>query len=114
MNTRRARQVLAIVSRAGKFLPTCLTFGPVNGPDDFSYTVDRLYSAGSANERQRYGTEWLAYVDDLTVRTGRVLDGRVLTDEEYRKGKRSKPRLRARMRLRAYNIQQKLWENYRV
>ena len=111
MNTRRARQVLAIVSRAGKFLPTCLTFGPVNGPDDFSYTVDRLYSAGSANERQRYGTEWLAYVDDLTVRTGRVLDGRVLTDEEYRKGKRSKPRLRARMRLRAYNIQQKLWEN---
>ena len=57
----------------------------MNGPDDFSYTVDRLYSAGSANERQRYGTEWLAYVDDLTVRTGRVLDGRVLTDEEYRK-----------------------------
>ena len=85
VNTRRARQVLAIVSRAGKFLPTCLTFGPVNGPDDFSYTVDRLYSAGSANEKQRYGTEWLAYVDDLTVRTGRVLDGRVLTDEEYRK-----------------------------
>ena len=85
VNTRRARQVLAIVSsRAGKFLPTCLTFGPVNGPDDFSYTVDRLYSAGSASERQRYGTEWLAYVDDLTVRTGRVLDGRVLTDEEYR------------------------------
>ena len=56
----------------------------MNGPDDFSYTVDRLYSAGSASEKQRYGTEWLAYVDDLTVRTGRVLDGRVLTDEEYR------------------------------
>ena len=89
VNTRRARQVLAIVSRAGKFLPTCLTFGPVSGPDDFCYTVDRLYSAGTADGKQRYGTEWLAYVDDLTVRTGRVIDGRALTDEEYQEEIRS-------------------------
>ena len=34
-NTRRAMEVLAIVARSGKFLPVCLTFGPVNGPDDF-------------------------------------------------------------------------------
>lgn len=40
-NTRRAMEVLAIVARSGKFLPVCLTFGPVNGPDDFCYVVDR-------------------------------------------------------------------------
>ena len=27
-------QVLAIVSRRGKFLPLCLTCGPTNGPDE--------------------------------------------------------------------------------
>ena len=35
-NTRRAMEVLAIVARSGKFLPVCLTFGPVNGPGDFA------------------------------------------------------------------------------
>ena len=43
-NTRRAMEVLAIVARSGKFLPVCLTFGPVNGPDDFCFVVDRAYS----------------------------------------------------------------------
>ena len=42
-NTRRAMEVLAIVARSGKFLPVCLTFGPINGPDDFCYVVDRAY-----------------------------------------------------------------------
>ena len=55
-NTKRAREVLAIVARSGKYLPVGLTFGPVNGPDDFN-----LF--------------WVAYVADLTVRTGRVVDG---------------------------------------
>ena len=30
----------------------------------------------------RFTEEWVAYVDDLTVRTGRVVDGRFLTDAE--------------------------------
>ena len=40
-NTKRAREVLAIVARSGKYLPIGLTLGPVNGPDDFNYAVDR-------------------------------------------------------------------------
>ena len=42
-NTKRAREVLAIVARSGKYLPVGLTFGPVNGPDDFNFVVDRAY-----------------------------------------------------------------------
>ena len=30
----------------------------------------------------KYTREWVAYVDDLTVRTGRVVDGRYLTDDQ--------------------------------
>ena len=30
----------------------------------------------------RFTKEWVAYVDDLTVRTGRVVDGRFMTDVE--------------------------------
>ena len=41
-NTKRAREVLAIVARSGKYFPVGLTFGPVNGPDDFNFVVGRL------------------------------------------------------------------------
>ena len=44
--------------------------------------IDRIYSPGK-NHKRRYCREWLAYVDDLTIRTGRVLDGCWYTDEEY-------------------------------
>ena len=46
VNTPRARQMLGFVARNGKFLPICLTFGPVNGPEDFSYVVDRNFAPG--------------------------------------------------------------------
>ena len=81
-NTRRAMEVLAIVARSGKFLPVCLTFGPVNGPDDFCYVVDRAFGPGRGR-RARFAREWVAYIDDLTVRTGRAIDGQYLTDAEY-------------------------------
>ena len=74
-NTKRAREVLAIVARSGKYLPVGLTFGPVNGPDDFYFVVDRAYAPGKGR-RLRCTKEWIAYVDDLTVRTGRVVDGK--------------------------------------
>ena len=45
-NTKRAREVLATVARSGKYLPVGLTFGPVNGPDDFNFVVDRAFSPG--------------------------------------------------------------------
>ena len=76
-NTRRAMEVLAIVARSGKFLPVCLTFGPVNGPDDFCFVVDRAFGPGRGR-KARFAREWTAYVDDLTVRTGRVIDGQFL------------------------------------
>ena len=44
--------------------------------------IDKIYSPGK-NHKRRYCREWLAYVDDLTIRTGRVLDGCWYTDEEY-------------------------------
>ena len=82
VSTRRAREMLAILARCGQFLPVCLTFGPQNGPEDFSYVVDRFYSPGR-DAKRRFCTEWQAYVDDLTVRTGRVIDGQWFTDEEF-------------------------------
>ena len=81
-NTRRAMEILAIVARSGKFLPVCLTFGPVNGPDDFCFVVDRAFGPGR-NRKGRYTKEWVAYVDDLTIRTGRSIDGKFLTDAEH-------------------------------
>jgi hypothetical protein len=81
VNTERARRMLAIVSRSGQFLPRCLTFGPHNGPEDFAYVIDRVYSPGKRGKR-RFCSEWLGYVDDLTIRTGRMVDGVMLTDEE--------------------------------
>ena len=80
-NTKRAREVLAIVARSGKYLPVGLTFGPVNGPDDFNFVVDRAYAPGRGR-RLRFTKEWIAYVDDLTVRSGRVMDGRFYADSE--------------------------------
>ena len=80
-NSRRAMEILAIVARSGKFLPVCLTFGPINGPDDFSFVVDRAFAPGRGR-KMKYTKEWVAYVDDLTVRTGRVVDGRFLTDDQ--------------------------------
>ena len=81
-NTRRAMEILAIVARSGKFLPVCLTFGPVNGPDDFCFVVDRAYGPGRGR-RNRFNAEWVAYIDDITVRTGRSVDGQFKTDSEH-------------------------------
>ena len=80
-NTERAKQVLALVSRGGQFLPTCLTFGPQNGPEDFAYVVDRIYAPGR-HRKLRLMKQWLPYVDDLTIRMGRVLDGVIHKDSE--------------------------------
>ena len=48
----------------------------------FFYVVDRLFSGKRTNKR-RFCNTWHAYVDDLTVRTGRVLDRALFTDAEY-------------------------------
>jgi len=77
VNTERARKMLAIIARCGQFLPRCLTFGPHNGPEDFGFVGDRIFSGN-----RFFCKNWHAYVDDLTVRSGRVIDGVCLTDKE--------------------------------
>ena len=74
--------MLAVLARSHCWLPRCLTFGPHNGPEDFSYVVDRLFSGGSKAKR-RFCRTWLAYVGDITVRSGRYVGGKIYTDEEY-------------------------------
>ena len=56
VNTERARRMLAIVARSGQFLPRCLTFGPTNGPEDFSYVVDRIYAPGRHSKIQKFSS----------------------------------------------------------
>ena len=35
------------------------------------------------NRKLRFTREWIGYVDDLTIRTGRTIDGEFFTDEEH-------------------------------
>ena len=81
VNTPRARLMLAVIAKTGTFLPKCLTFGPHNGPEDFAHVVDQVFSPG-AKQKRRFCKEWLAYVDDVTIRTGRVVEGQFFTDDE--------------------------------
>jgi len=81
-NTKRAREVLAILARSGQFLPQCLTFGNCNGPEDFAFATDRIFAPGR-KRKQRFCKNWQIYADDITVRSGRVLDGVIYTDDEY-------------------------------
>ena len=53
----------------------------MNGPDDFNFVVDRAYAPGR-DRKLRFAKEWIAYVDDLTVRSERVIDGQFYTDSE--------------------------------
>ena len=52
VNSKRAREMLAILARCGQFLPRCLTFGPHNGPEDFGFVVDRVFSPGKRSARR--------------------------------------------------------------
>jgi hypothetical protein len=81
-NTRRARQVLAILARSGQYLPVCLTFGPTNGPEDFAFATDRVFAPGK-NRKMRFCANWQIYADDITVRTGRWLNGMYYSDSEH-------------------------------
>ena len=81
-NTRRAREVLAILARSGQYLPVCLTFGPTNGPEDFAFATDRIFSPGRGR-KMRFCTNWQIYADDITVRSGRWINGVYYSDSEY-------------------------------
>ena len=74
-NTRRAREVLAILARSGQYLPICLTFGPTNGPEDFAFATDRVLAPGRGR-RRRFCTNWQIYAADITVRSGKWVNWR--------------------------------------
>ena len=69
-NTERAKRVLAVLASSGCYLPNALTMGGHNGPDDFSFAVDTLFSLGP-NQARRLNKQWQVYVDDFCARTGR-------------------------------------------
>ena len=75
--------MLAILARGGQCPPRCLTFGPTNGLEDFAFATDRAFAPGEG--RRRFVCDnWQIYADDVTVQTGRVIDGALYADEEYR------------------------------
>ena len=73
--------MLAILARSGQYLPVCLTFGPTNGPEDFAFATDRVFAPGRGR-RMRFCQNWQIYADDITVRSGRWIDGTYYTDGE--------------------------------
>ena len=74
--------MLAILARSGQYLPVCLTFGPTNGPEDFAFATDRVFAPGRGR-KMRFCTNWQIYADDITIRSGRWLDGVYYTDSEH-------------------------------
>ena len=106
-NTERARKMLAILARSGQFLPRCLTFGPHNGPEDFAVATDRVYAPG-VGRKMRFCKQWIIYADDCTIRSGRVLDGVLYTDEEYAE------RIKSAIGREPYNSQQSLDEAFKA
>ena len=73
--------MLAILARSGQYLLVCLTFGPTNGPEDFAFATDRVYAPGRGR-KMRFCTNWQIYADDITVRSGRWLNGIYHSDSE--------------------------------
>ena len=55
---------MAVLVASGSYLPTGLTFGPTNGPEDFLELVFVVFS-------RRLCQEWLLFLDDLSVATGK-------------------------------------------
>ena len=50
----------------------------------FTGFVNHRNFAPGRDAKRRYCNEWLAYVDDLTVRTGRCVDGVLYSDSEVK------------------------------
>ena len=74
--------MLAVLASSGCYLPNSLTMGGHNGPDDFSFSVDTLFSLGP-NQARRLNREWMVYVDDFCARMGRWREGSPVTDAQH-------------------------------
>jgi len=82
-NTPEATVILAVVSASGTYGPSCLTFGPCNGPEDFQACVNRMFN-------RRLGREVNLFIDDATVATGKrrpaaVKEAHLREDAELRR-----------------------------
>ena len=81
-NSRRAKKVLAVLAGSGCYFPRCLTIDPANGPEDVSLVVDSIFGMGRGHARCLM-RQWLPYIDDFCIRTGRWRQGTPVTDEEH-------------------------------
>ncbi|MAB81808.1 MAG: hypothetical protein CMJ24_00005, partial [Phycisphaerae bacterium] len=82
VNTPNAKEVLAVLSQGGCRLPLCLQLGPQNGPFDFQFTVDMGFMPPPPHP-VRLGREWKNYLDDFFICTGKWLDGRAISTQQY-------------------------------
>ena len=64
LNELEASKKMAVLSVSGTWLPKGLTFGPVNGPEDFQGLVFEIF-------RRRLYKDHFLFLDDLAVATGR-------------------------------------------
>ena len=55
-----------------------------NGPEDFAFATDRVFAPGRGR-KMRFCTNLQIYADDITIRSGRWLDGVYYPDEERSK-----------------------------
>ena len=62
----------------------CVSPWPTNGPEDFAFATDRVFAPGRGR-KMRFCTNWQIYADDITIRSGRWLDGVYYSDEERSK-----------------------------
>ena len=63
-NEPETSKKMAVLSVTGSYLPRGLTFGPVNGPEDFQGLVFEIFA------RRLYKDHFI-FIDDLAVATGR-------------------------------------------
>ena len=63
-NEPETSKKMAVLSVTGSYLPRGLTFGPVNGPEDFQGLVFEIFA------RRLYNDHFI-FIDDLAVATGR-------------------------------------------
>ena len=67
-----------------------MQLGPENGPEDFQYSTDEVYTL-SPMHRLRLNKVWENFVDDWCIRTGRFSDGEPVTEAEYLKKRANVP-----------------------
>ena len=63
-NEPESSQKMAVLAPSGTYLPSGLTFGPTNGPEDFQELVFIIFG-------RRLYQGWFVFIDDLAVGTGR-------------------------------------------